>query len=219
MDINNINKKYWSNVAPEKIMAGASYPGKEILDRLKPRSRVLDVGCGPGLVSEYLNRNSLVVTGIDINRKAIEEDQNRKDGISYLMADVTEKLPFPDGHFDGVVVPYVFVSIIDNKQQNNAAQEITRVLRGGGYLWICEATESADYEERYKVGKEKTGEENIALSFDDIGEVKRVIRHYTEAELDGLFSSLIKVESSHIVIKSPNSSMNVESLRIVYQKI
>lgn len=218
IDGNNINKKYWSNIEPEKIMAGTSYPGLEILGRLEHGAHILDVGCGLGVISEYLDKKGYAVTGIDINSRAIAEDQARSKDITYLVADATERLPFPTNSFDGIVVPYLFVSIIDRERQLIAAQEITRVLKNGGYLWICEATQSSDYIDRYKIGKEKTGEDNIALSLTETGEIKRVIRHYTEAELDSLFSGLSKIESTRVVIKSPHSGMNVESLRIVYQK-
>jgi hypothetical protein len=99
-----------------------------------------------------------------------------------------------------------------------AAREITRVLKNSGYLWICEGTTSADYVDRYKIGKATTGQENIALSLTDTGDIKRVIRHYKESDLDMLFSGFSKIKVDYITVKSPSSGMNVESLRIVYQK-
>ncbi len=218
MTNDEINKKYWSSIEPKKIMAGLSYPGAEVFDHLTPGARILDVGCGPGMISEYMHGKGYVVTGIDINQRVIEENKAQTNGITYLVADISEKLPFPESSFDAVIVSYVFVSIIEQKKRMTAVGEVARILKSGGYLWICEATESADYKDRYRLGKERTGEDNVALSFADTGEVKRVIRHYKESDLDAMFFDFSKIAVSRITVKSPSSGMNVESLRIVYQK-
>ncbi len=218
IDSDKINKEYWENVEPEKILAGLSFPGEELTQHLKEGSTVLDFGCGTGKVSEYLFDKGYKVTGIDINDAALEENRKRNSEIIYQKADVTEKLSFSDESFDAIVISYVFVSIITKENQQAAAKEIQRVLKKGGYVWLCEATESADYSERYKIAKEALGEDHLALSFNDEKQVKRVIRHYEEKDFDELFAGLSKVDSSKLVVRSPSSGMNVESLRLVYKK-
>lgn len=37
---------------------------------LKPRDRVLDLGCGPGLYAIRLSENGIKVTGIDISERS-----------------------------------------------------------------------------------------------------------------------------------------------------
>lgn len=219
IDGDRINKNYWANVEPEKILAGLSLPGEELFQYLKQGGSILDAGCGSGKVSEYLSEKGYGVTGVDLNLAALQENKNRSKVITYQEANITEYLPFPDESFDAVVVSYLFVSIISLEKQKSAAQEIQRVLKKGGYLWLCEATYSPDYVERYKMGKEKLGEDVVALSFNDKNEIKRVIRHYNESDFDVLFTGLSKVDSSKITVQSPSSGMNVKSLRIVYKKI
>jgi ubiquinone/menaquinone biosynthesis C-methylase UbiE len=222
MDADTINKQYWSTVESEKILAGLCFPAEELTEHLEIKSNVLDVGCGSGKLSEYLNEKGYAVTGIDINKKALEENRERNSNITYIEADITKNLPFTDSQFDGVVVSYVFVSIIDRLKQKAAADELVRVLKKGGILWICEATYSEDYDERYKVGKEMTGLDKVALSFsknlDHAKEIERVIKHYSHLEIDELFSSLEKISSKQISVISPNSGMAVNTIVTVYKK-
>ena len=213
-----VNKNFWSNVEPENILAGLSFPGVELLGRLKAGDKILDLGCGTGKVSEYLAEKGYLVTGVDLNEKALKEAQERNSKITYLVADATEGLPFENEVFEAVVVSFVFVSIINKEKQRIVAEEIKRVLKPGGYLWLCEGTYSPDYLERYKKGKEMLGEDNVAFSLDPEGQIKRVIRHYKEEDFDSLFVGLFKIESTKTVVKSPSSGMNVESLRMIYKK-
>jgi len=220
MNPDEINKNYWSSIAPEKIMSGLFYPGEELTLLLTPKSTILDVGCGNGKISTYLSNKGYTVTGIDINQTAIEENSQTYPNITFKQVDITQTLPFEDNSFTAIVIPYVFVSIIDKEKQRFAAEELIRVLKPHGYLWICEATLSTDYADRYVVGKNETGLDQVALSYSKESEpkVQRVIRHYTEDEISKLFIKLIKISSKQANVVSPSSGMTVETIVSVYQK-
>jgi len=223
MKEDNINKQYWSTVEPGEILAGYCFPGEELTKFLTTKSKVLDVGCGNGKISEYLYKENYVVTGIDINKKALNENRKRNSNIIFIEADITEELPFADSSFDAITVPYVFVSIIDVEKAQKAANELIRVLKIGGFLWICEATYSKDYNKRYKAGKEITGLDNVAPSFFKNGnnqeKIKRFIRHYSNKEMDTLFQSLNKLSSKQIAVISSSSGMTVQTIVSVYKKV
>ncbi|MDD3284568.1 MAG: class I SAM-dependent methyltransferase [Patescibacteria group bacterium] len=223
MKEDEINKQYWSNEKPEKILAGVYFPGEELTKFIKMKSTILDVGCGSGKVSEYLHKKNYIVTGIDINKNALKENNQRNSNITYIKADITERLPFNDSTFDAITVPYVFVSIIDKEEAQYAATELIRVLKTNGILWLCEATYSKDYEERYKIGKELTGLKNIATAVfsdgPDKGKVQRFIHHYSGEEMDEIFQSLTKLSSKQLGIISPSSGMKVQTIITVYKKV
>ena len=66
------------------------------------KGRVLDVGCGPGRVSLYLQRKGFNVTGIDCSETTA--DVARKRGVKDCRVMDVRKLQFEAGSFDTVVM-------------------------------------------------------------------------------------------------------------------
>ena len=103
-------------------------------DVLKNREgrRILDVGCGGGLLAEEFARLGLSVTGVDPSWSSVTTARNhaRQSGleIDYLTA-TGEKLPFANGSFDSVVCADV-LEHVDSPPMVIA--EISRVLKEGG---------------------------------------------------------------------------------------
>jgi 2-polyprenyl-3-methyl-5-hydroxy-6-metoxy-1,4-benzoquinol methylase len=89
------------------------------LDRLPPSARVLDVGCGEGvLVEEYAGR--LAIEGIDLNYAT---DRIRQGSVL--------DLPFGDSTFDRVLCLDV-LEHVTHEEQPRALAEVRRVLKPGG---------------------------------------------------------------------------------------
>lgn len=91
--------------------------------------KILDAGCGTGLLATKLKRFG-TVKGIDFSKEAVRFSQKR--GVDVRQASVTD-LPFADGSFDVVVSIDVLVSksIEDDME---AFAEFRRVLKPGGLL-------------------------------------------------------------------------------------
>jgi len=94
--------------------------------------RVLDAGCGGGLLTEAFARLGLRVTGIDPSLPSLDtarkHAQTADAQICYLAGSAV-RLPFPDNHFDAVVCADVLEHI---PNWTEAIAEISRVLRPGG---------------------------------------------------------------------------------------
>ncbi|WP_169808935.1 bifunctional 2-polyprenyl-6-hydroxyphenol methylase/3-demethylubiquinol 3-O-methyltransferase UbiG [Microtetraspora fusca] len=104
--------------------------------RLGPRGslRVLDVGCGGGLVAEPLAALGYRVTGVDLSSGAIEtaRDHARASGVAVTYrVGSAYALPVGDAAVDVVVVSDVLEHLHD---LTAAVAEMSRVLRPGGVV-------------------------------------------------------------------------------------
>lgn len=88
--------------------------------------RVLDLGCRSGALTEHFVEGNEVV-GVDIDRVALAKAEER--GITPVLADVAEPLPFPDRSFDAVVAGEVLEHL---GFPEALIAEVLRVLEPGG---------------------------------------------------------------------------------------
>jgi len=92
--------------------------------------RILDVGCGLGMYVHHFRRFSDDVHGVDI-----DEDKIAQASLSLpnLQVSPAEKLPFPDQHFDVILLNEVIEHVNDDKQ---SIREAYRCLKPGGHIVI-----------------------------------------------------------------------------------
>ncbi len=96
--------------------------------------RVLDVGCGTGVLTEELTgRTQGQVTGIDLDPGMVEFCRKRNGKAEYQVGDAHD-LNFRDGWFDLVVCHFVLLWCTDAAK---AAREMVRVTRPGGAVVVC----------------------------------------------------------------------------------
>lgn len=109
---------------------------------------VLDVACGPGLVTCEFARVAQHVTGIDLTGKMIEQARSRQRefGLNNLSWDIgtASSLPYPSNSFSTVITRYSFHHFLDPKA---VLKEMTRVCKPEGVVLIADAalpTEKVD---------------------------------------------------------------------------
>lgn len=100
----------------------------DFADRLAHGSRVIDLGCGAGVVGRTLlqGRPDLSVTGIDFAEVPIEQFPN----LTICPGVPMEALPFDDGSFDAAVSLFG----IEYGALPDTARELGRVLKPGGHF-------------------------------------------------------------------------------------
>jgi SAM-dependent methyltransferase len=107
---------------------------------LQPGERVLEVGCGTGVLDRWLARHTgskNPIVGVDINRYLLREAAalTRKDGLEGTIAfreGNAEALPFPDGSFDVTMA----VTVIEELDADRMLGEMVRVTRSGGRVAV-----------------------------------------------------------------------------------
>lgn len=111
-----------------------------LLERIGPAEalRILDVGCGDGILAVELSRRGANVTGVDASEAMIAAAKARA-GAENLPVQFerarADALPFPDKTFD-VVTAVTVLCFIDDADK--AVREMVRVLRPGGRLVLGE---------------------------------------------------------------------------------
>jgi ubiquinone/menaquinone biosynthesis C-methylase UbiE len=103
-----------------------------------PGSRLLDVACGPGFVSEAAAARGAEPVGLDVAVAMVERARLHCPGLTFVVGDA-ERLPFPDASFDAVTMNF---GILHLSQPEAALAEARRVLvRGGRFAftaWVAE---------------------------------------------------------------------------------
>jgi ubiquinone/menaquinone biosynthesis C-methylase UbiE len=106
---------------------------KFLFDYAKENERVLDIGCGNGRFSQYLEKADYM--GIDFSQKLIEEAKKRFPQKNFLMADALS-LPFENESFNKVYGIAVIHHIPSFEYKLKILLEAKRVLMSGGYLFL-----------------------------------------------------------------------------------
>ncbi len=129
----------WSRIYDQPIVQRLTYRPVhdavvEALCRMRPR-RVLDLGCGTGLLSERLRGElpSVRIVGCDYSGGMIRHAAARSRRVAWVQGDALQ-LPFRAAAFDAVVSTEAFHWFPD---QGAALAEMHRVLAAGGRVLVA----------------------------------------------------------------------------------
>jgi predicted TPR repeat methyltransferase len=108
--------------------------GQAMVSTLKPASRILDVGCGTGLVGAYLHQQDFNdITGLDFAEEMLAQARKRNVYRALVAHDLAQALPWTDHHFDAVVGVGVFT---EGHASPKCLAELVRVVRPGGQIFF-----------------------------------------------------------------------------------
>jgi len=137
------SKKYWDDVAYDKEFT-TPFQIDLFSEYVNKNAHILDVGCGYGRVLNKLSsRGYQNLYGIDISEKMIERAAENHPSLN-VKVKKDEKIDFEDNYFDAVIVLAVLTCIIKDEEQQKFINEIKRVLKPGGVIYINDFLLNAD---------------------------------------------------------------------------
>lgn len=138
----------------ETFAASASINDKQVVGRIVAatgeagRGRLLDLACGPGIVTAALAEGAADVVAFDATPEMLNKARERcgKAGLSNVTFEQGDAaaLPFADGSFDGVVTR---LAIHHFAEPGRVIGEMYRVLKPGGRMVVADVIVSEDTEE------------------------------------------------------------------------
>jgi SAM-dependent methyltransferase len=147
-----VESSYWWNIGRFKIIE--SFTRRYI--RPSPRSKMVDLGCGTGATTLWLQEFGKV-RGVDNSPRAL--DYCKKRGLKDLVRSDMENLRLPSGRFDAAFALDILEHV---KNDAKAVGEIYRILKPGGsllvtapaYQWLwSEHDEVCHHYRRYTLGE------------------------------------------------------------------
>ncbi len=143
------NREFWtdehisiglleSHLDPEEDMASRnSHVIKESCRWLTERldldenSRVIDLGCGPGLYCKELSSMGVDMTGVDFSERSINHAK-ANDSSRYILGDYLT-LDFDDS-YDAALMIYYDFDVLSDRDRENMLRKIHGLLNRGGYF-------------------------------------------------------------------------------------
>lgn len=128
---------YWNSVSSSK-----KFTHPLDIDRfgsvVSPEANILDFGCGYGRTCNELFRLGFRnIAGVDSSQQMIERGSKTYPHL-HLSTLKENNLPYGPGEFDAVIIFAVLTCIPTNENQQNLMNEIFRVLRPGGIVYISD---------------------------------------------------------------------------------
>lgn len=178
---------YWDSVAGKK-----SFTHPVQIDKFRQtvplESKILDYGCGYGRTCAYLYENGYRnVVGVDISSQMIKQGLNLYNNLNLQHLENGAR-SFSDKAFAACTLLAVLTCLPTDNGQKELIDELHRVLRPGGILYLSDYPLQSDAEniERYKRFEAEFGKFGVFRLADG-----GVVRHH---DMDWIYSLLAQFD-------------------------
>jgi len=221
------SRKFWNKEYKDsKYLAMSDNPSEDMqkflrfVERLEGKQslnelcKVLDLGTGNGRNIIYLAKTyGLSGVGYDISEIAVSEAKKASVGLplKYEVKSIGESISFPDSSVT-LVLDMMTSHFLSNAERKNMQQEIYRVLKPGGWLYLKTFLRTNDRHAE-RLLKDAPAEEEGSYIHPEIGVPEHV---FTEddiiEELESGGFTIAKISKSHNPSKRRSMSLYVQKI-------
>lgn len=126
-------ERIWNDQATREQYVGGNLRIDRAIAAVGPGRRLLDLGCGDGVLGQALRDRFEEVVGADISESALEAAARRGLITQRINAD-SPPFPFPDSTFDAITCLDLIEHVFEPRV---LVTEIARILAPGGVLYLA----------------------------------------------------------------------------------
>jgi SAM-dependent methyltransferase len=190
---------YWNDAAGRTFTHPIS---PDFLAELRPDYRILDYGCGYGRSLAELGALGFTNTvGVDFSRGMITRGRRERPGTDLRLVDRVT-VDEPDGCFDAVMLLAVLTCIVEDEAQAAVLQEVRRLLRPGGLLFISDMPLQEDARSRARYAGGGSARPYGVFDTGDGG----VVRHHDDRHIATWLRGLEPIADRRVALKTMNGN-------------
>lgn len=135
-EFDNISKNYDDDLL-KKGYRGPQDTAEMLADIIPFETRILDAGCGTGLVGLYLHHQGFRnITGLDFSAECLKEAGKKNAYTDLANSNLLERLPFDDNTFGAITCIGVF-SRFEKPQILAILDEFSRICQKDGLIFFA----------------------------------------------------------------------------------
>ena len=179
-------QQYWNDVGSQKIFEDPLYLDK-LSSFLTPTAQIIEYGCGYGRMMRILKSAGYDhLIGFDFAPNMIKRGLHENPDLDLRLLEKAYVIPSDNESIDAVIMSTVLCCITDEKELQALFDEIRRVLKPKGILYITDflICEHPRYQQKYATGLEQFGSWGIYTTNEHL-----TVRHYTTTAIMNLLRS------------------------------
>ena len=151
LNLSEKSKNYYEeNDIYEVFSIAEDYPNK-IYECLLPKIKdkiVLDLGSGTGKFMQKFYNETSKYYGLDLSKEQLNIAKRKvnNDSVEFICCSA-ENIPLPDNSIDVIISTWVLGTILEVDRRNKVLDEMKRVLKNDGNIYLVENDIGGEFEE------------------------------------------------------------------------
>lgn len=163
---------------------------------LLENKNILDLGCGTGKNTNYLQSLNNNLVGIDISKVALDIARERAKKLNlsteYILGDIAKDFDFGDSHFD-IALDVTSSNSLDEAGRDKYLKEVNRVLKKGAYFFVRALSKDANKNVKNLL-KMSPGKEKDTYIIKEMGLQERVFSRIDFVKLYSQYFEILRLK-------------------------